>query len=131
MNTLYWISTLGSLKFVMVLLSFLTGCACCVLFVYFVSDEYSSGNKTPTKAALAHDSVKLSFLICAVSTLFSIFIPSQQDIYMIYGLGTTIDYCKENAEIKELPENAIKALNEYLKSVNNDKSNENKNTNKE
>ena len=53
-----------------------------------------------------------------VSTLLAILIPSKKELYLIYGLGTTIDYVQSNDKAKELPDKAIDALNKYLDELN-------------
>lgn len=39
----------------------------------------------------------------------------------INGIGTVIDYAKENKEVQKLPNNAVKALNIWLENVNKEK----------
>nr|UVX43475.1 MAG: hypothetical protein [Bacteriophage sp.] len=41
-------------------------------------------------------------------------IPSTKSCYRIIGLGTVMEYSKTNEKVKELPENFIKAVNNYL-----------------
>lgn len=57
---------------------------------------------------------------CIVSS-FLIFLgtltPPTSECYKILGIGATIEYVSNSNEVKELPENAVKALNEYLKSI--------------
>ena len=45
------------------------------------------------------------------------FIPSEKQLYTIYGMGTVIDYAKESNEVKKLPDNTVKALNVYLENI--------------
>lgn len=57
---------------------------------------------------------------CIVSS-FLIFLgtltPPTSECYKVLGIGATIEYVSNSNEVKELPENAVKALNEYLKSI--------------
>ena len=46
------------------------------------------------------------------------FIPSTEQLYMIYGVGGTIDYLKENPTAKELPDKCIKALDTWVDNLN-------------
>ena len=59
------------------------------------------------------------------SLLFGIlgttFIPTQREILLIYGLGSTIDYIKSNDKAKELPDKAVDALTKYLETLNEEK----------
>lgn len=53
----------------------------------------------------------------SVFLTLNIFIPNKNELYAIYGVGTIIDYCENNSNMKELPDNAVKALNAYLKNI--------------
>lgn len=51
---------------------------------------------------------------CIISSFILIFIPSTKDMYMIYGVGGTIDYLKENETTKQLPDKCIKYLDKWV-----------------
>ena len=51
---------------------------------------------------------------CIISSFILIFIPSTKDMYMIYGVGSTIDYLKENETAKQLPDKCIKYLDKWI-----------------
>jgi hypothetical protein len=53
--------------------------------------------------------------------LGTVFIPTQREILLIYGLGSTIDYIKSNDKAKELPDKAVDALTKYLETLNEEK----------
>lgn len=44
---------------------------------------------------------------CVISSFILIFIPSTKDMYMIYGIGGSIDYLRENETVKQLPDKCI------------------------
>ena len=46
-------------------------------------------------------------------------IPSRDELYEIYGVGTVLDYAKSSKEVQKLPDNAVKALNIYLEDIQN------------
>ena len=46
--------------------------------------------------------------------------------FAIYGVGSVIDYAKNSKEVQKLPDNAVKALNVYLESVQKKDSTDNK-----
>ena len=56
-----------------------------------------------------------------ISVLGGTLIPSKEDLYLIYGAGTIVDYCKDSPKIKEIPDKAIDVLNRYLDSIAEDK----------
>lgn len=51
----------------------------------------------------------------------TVFIPSKEQLYVIYGVGTVVDYVKGSKEVQKLPDNAVKALNMWLENVNKEK----------
>ena len=51
-----------------------------------------------------------AWIVSLILLLGAIFIPSKQDLYVIYGIGSTIDYLKENPTAQGLPEKYIKVL---------------------
>ena len=54
-----------------------------------------------------------SLIIGFIMLMITIFIPSKQDMYLIYGAGNVIDYCQDNPKVKELPDKAVEALNTW------------------
>lgn len=57
--------------------------------------------------------------IAGILVLFiDVFIPSKQDMYLIWGVGSTIDYLKSNDTAKQLPDKAIQALDKWADSFN-------------
>jgi hypothetical protein len=43
-----------------------------------------------------------------------IFTPSQRDAYLIWGLGGTIDYLRENPTANQIPDKCIKLLDKWV-----------------
>lgn len=113
MSELYWLNVLGNLngfcRFFMVLsiIAFVV----CVIF-YFVSqdeDLYSLTSKSIAKF------IRFTlFPILIISTIGNTFIPDTKTLYVIYGVGGTLDYLKENKTAKQIPDKAILALDKYL-----------------
>lgn len=62
-------------------------------------------------------------ILTIIPILMTAFIPSKEQLYVIYGVGTVIDYAKGSKEVQKLPDNAVKALNMWLENVNKEKKN--------
>lgn len=62
--------------------------------------------------------LKASFYTFVISLIFASAIPSKKELYLIYGVGSTIEYLKSNPNAKELPDKCIKALERWADSVN-------------
>lgn len=55
---------------------------------------------------------KLTIGIVLISLSFAI--PNERKLYVIYGMGSTIDYIKSNDKAKEIPSKAIDCIYKYL-----------------
>ena len=49
-----------------------------------------------------------------LGVVMTIFIPSTKNLLIIYGVGGTIDYLKENKDANKIPDKCVKALDKYL-----------------
>lgn len=58
--------------------------------------------------------IKYSLVSFFVSLLVCLFVPSTKSLLIIYGVGGTIDYVKENKDANKIPDKCIKALDKYL-----------------
>jgi hypothetical protein len=47
-------------------------------------------------------------------------LPSKKDMLLIYGVGGTIDYIKNNDTAKQLPDKVVIALDKYFDTLNED-----------
>jgi len=43
-----------------------------------------------------------------------VFIPTKKDALLIYGVGGTIDYIKQNPTAKQLPDKCVKVLDKWV-----------------
>lgn len=117
MSTLYWINVLDNIKFLFVFI-FITSLILCVVSVLVnltcTTDEISEtlDYKRFTKTK------NWAYTLLIISTLVIIFIPSKSQLYIIYGVGGSIDYLKENPTAKELPDKCIKALDTWVDNFN-------------
>ena len=96
--------------------------ACILLFVsllaliiltaiYCTYNKYDEEEKKTTVSV-----IKKVFICFVLSCIFSIFVPSSDQLVKIYGIGGTIDYIKSNETAKQLPDKCIKALDLYIDS---------------
>ena len=57
---------------------------------------------------------KGSMFAIVLGVVMAIFIPSKKNLLIIYGVGGTIDYLKENKDANKIPDKCVKALDKYL-----------------
>ena len=60
------------------------------------------------------------FLVAfVIASIAANFVPSKQDLLLIYGLGGTIDYMQSNDKAKELPDKCVELLSEWMENEKN------------
>ena len=114
MSELYWLFILGNCKVLCNILIFLTAIASIIFSIACFSgeDEITLAQFRKIRNAL--------YVIVIISTLGCVFIPSTKELYIIYGVGGTMDYLKSNPTAKQLPDKCIKALDKWIDDTMND-----------
>lgn len=110
MSELYWLGVLGNLNDlggVIAVLSFLVFIA--LGFYFYLCSEDDLEPSTFMKKMF-----KGSMFAIVLGVVMAIFIPSQKNLLIIYGVGGTIDYLKENKDANKIPDKCVKALDKYL-----------------
>lgn len=117
MSELYWISVINKLNtlfwlgFAVSIFSILIN-----FILYANSYSYEEDDR-----ALYKKIIKLSVIVMTICGLCGVITPGKNEAYVIYGVGSVVDYCKDNSNAKEIPDKAIDALNRYLDTINEDK----------
>lgn len=114
MSTLYWITVLGNLNTLAIVVFAISTVITVITTVYTLEDDCFSYV------------IRLrnwGFVVLVSSFLGMLFIPSTEQLYKIYGVGGTIDYLKENPTAKELPDKCIKALDTWVDNFNKEEGN--------
>lgn len=117
MSTLYWIIVIGKISIVAQVAVF---CFFVVACLTGICAGIYKGEDDKASHAL-FKAFRMSSIATVISLLIVIFAPSTKELYAIYGVGTVIDYAKDNKEVQKLPNNAVKALNIWLENVNKEK----------
>lgn len=114
MNELYWINVLGALSNISSLFCLVFGVATIISFAWSIAVVIEKDVDDKIRQ-ISKKNLKYFAILFSIFLTINIFIPNKNDLYVIYGIGNVVDYCKKNDDMKELPDNAIKALNLYLK----------------
>lgn len=75
---------------------------------------YVEDDENPFEHKVYCKCIKVTAYTFLISLLGVIFIPSTKQLYLMYGIGTTIDYLKSNDTANQIPDKAIKALDAWL-----------------
>lgn len=103
MKELYFINLIGNINIAawMVL-----GVVCFAAFfvgiVYFMRDIEDALMKKLSKSMI---------VVAVVCLVIGIVLPTKKDCYIIFGIGSVVDYIQDNEDAKQLPDKTIKMLN--------------------
>lgn len=113
MNELYWIGRCAAVNeiagAVIVLALLILAIICVGIFVGFLEDV-SPDENLPT----AWKWIKRLTVIGSVATLFYVFVPSQKEMYLILGIGGTIDYLQSNEKAGQIPDKCLDAIDAWV-----------------
>lgn len=110
MSKLYWLGVLGNLHScgeVVVLLSILVLCGLGI-WTIVVGSDYDEPSENIKRM------FKRSIYAFVFGATICMFIPSAKSLLIIYVVGGTIDYLKENKDANKIPDKCVKALDKYL-----------------
>lgn len=107
MNEMYWITRLDAVTTFLMVLIILAGIATLVFVVMYCS---AIDYEDEALAKKMFRVIKVSIIVLVTSSFLMIFVPTTNEMYTIIGIGGTYEYLKDNKDIKEIPDNTIKAL---------------------
>lgn len=119
MSTLYWINVLGNLNDVCMIIfeiSALFGITFFLVTIFHEDDIKGDLSKVGYKRFVKVRNT--NYIVLIISTLVLVFFPTKSQLYIIYGVGGSIDYLKDNPTAKELPDKCIKALDNWVDNLN-------------
>lgn len=118
METMYWIDVIGNISTTAVILAVLSAITALIcLIVVGVAIDLGERNDV----AFGKKWFKRLGVTSVIFMIAAAFTPSTKSMYMIYGVGSTIDYLKDNETAKQLPDKVIIALDKYIDCLNEDK----------
>lgn len=93
-------------------------CAIITVFAFWVFLISGIGYVSDSEDELNVKVLKRSGMVLAISLMGVIVFPSKEDMLLIYGVGTTLDYIQENETAKQLPDKCIEAMDAWVESLN-------------
>ena len=115
MSELYWITVLGKIESIseaFIFISGVTGIFITIIFILSVFEHADDESKSFIRKFR-----NATYVIFCVSLVLTVLTPSKKDLYMIYGVGGTMDYLKSNSTARKLPDKCIKAFDKWIDQI--------------
>ena len=114
MSEIYWLTRLDGLSTLLYVLMSLG------IIVTFISGicYFSANNDSEVKAASS--SFRWGIVITIFIAFSAVMVPNSKEAFMIYGIGSTVDYLKSNEVAKNLPDRCIKYLDAWVEKITED-----------
>ena len=135
--TIYWITRLSTIHTIAVIAFIISLIATLLLIIaYYIANGQSiydesrgyesSAKENRSYANTSIKSLRYSIPILVISAALTIFVPDTKDAMLIYGVGGTVDYLKQNPTAKQIPDKCINALDKWVDSLGKEESNSDK-----
>ena len=118
METMYWITRLDALNITFGILLIISIFGTIAFIVANIISATSEFENIREGAKMVKQKLTLFVVIFIISTIGCIFIPNTNEALVIYGIGGTLEWVKDNDKAKQLPDKAVEALSLYLDNIN-------------
>lgn len=130
MNEIYWITRFDDIDTFLFIASIVSGLIASISTIAFMrmKSEYTRSGYEEDKDWMNFCSKwsKGSAAVFALAAPLYVLAPDTKEALVIFGVGGTIDYIKDNDTAKQLPDKCIKALDAWVDSLTeNESENEN------
>lgn len=127
MNLIYWITRLDTINTILIITFIISLVGSLVsLIIYYCANGQSIHDKhhgydrdseeNREYANTAMKSVRYFIPILSISTVLLVLVPTTKQALLIYGVGGTVDYIKQNPTARQLPDKCINALDKWVDS---------------
>ena len=113
MTELYWITRLDGLQAFLIILFLISVAIATISFINWYTEDFDN-------EYFHWKFFKITIPIAIISALGLVFVPSTKEMMIIYGVGGTVDYLKENDTAKRLPDKCIEALDKFVEEYMNE-----------
>lgn len=118
MNELYWITRLDSLHALFSFMSFSAGVALVIAILGWTINYDAEYDHERKALKVCYKVMKCAIFPFVLGVLGVVFVPTTKEALIIYGVGGTVDYLKENPTARQLPNKCIEALDKWVDTWN-------------
>lgn len=118
METMYWITRLDALNITFGILLIISIFGTIAFIIANIISATSEFEDVREGAKMVKQKLALFVVIFIISMIGCIFTPNTNEALVIYGVGETLEWIKDNDKAKQLPDKAIEALSLYLDNIN-------------
>ena len=118
METMYWITRLDALNITFGILLIISIFGTIAFIVANIISATSEFEDVREGAKMVKQKLTLFVVIFIISMIGCIFTPNTNEALVIYGVGGTLEWVKDNDNAKQLPDKAVEALSLYLDNIN-------------
>lgn len=120
MSEIYWLTRLDTIQgfciaFLVIGIAFLV-----ITIIRIVA------NTNSTDPSITNKFKWIGIILTIIFAPLTMFAPTSRDAMLIFGIGPTIDYIQNNETAKQLPDKCIKALDNWVESLNSNKHEKNR-----
>ena len=114
MNEIYWITRLDYIQGAIITFTVILGIIILILSTIWYTSSIFYPNDEDCNIGLIKRDLKIIVPSFIISIMLLCAIPNTKEALIIYGIGGSIDYIKNNNNVKKLPDKVIYCLEKYL-----------------
>jgi len=103
MRELYFINVIGNLNIAAWVVFGVLCFAAFFIGIFYIMDDIEN--------VLMKKLAKPMIIVATVCLVLGIMLPTKRDAYIIFGIGSVVDYIQDNDEARQLPDKTVKMLN--------------------
>lgn len=109
MNEIYWLTRVGIINDIGYIMLILSLFALTTALIWINMADLEECDWLKPKAV-----IKSIVATGIIGLLITAFVPTKQDMCLIYGLGSVVEYVQGNDKAKEIPDKAVEAIIEWM-----------------
>ena len=121
MSEIYWITRLDSINTCSFIVAIICGIVVLFLTIPYIvckSDYMRTGSDKDKACMMCFWTILKPCLIAlSICASLRIFTPTSKEAMLIWGVGGTIDYIRDNETIRQLPDKCVNALDAWVESL--------------